>query len=165
MNKLTKYILVGLAIAIALIISFQFNLLGVPKPANNHFLLILASRTLLIMFAGFYILDIGLDIRDLVNIKYRIVKPPEYKYIWEAEYLTLNALFIPVWKPVKYKIETYETQNVFGATFTNYYDSDERFSSEEEAIKEIEKHKVEWTKNRQEWLVKKSKEKPIVKYL
>jgi len=165
MNKLTKYILTGIAIAIALIISFQFSLWGIPKPAHMHFLLILVSRTILIMFAAFYMLDIGLELRDLVNIKYRIVKDPKYRHIHEADYLTLNALFIPVWKPVKYKIQTYETQNVFGATFTNYYDSAEYFTSEDDAIKEIEKHKIECAKNRKEWTTKKSKEKATIKYL
>lgn len=165
MNKLTKRILMVLGIIISFIISLQFNLWGVPKPTNINFILILISRVLPIVILLFYMLDIGLDLCDLINIKYRIIKDPKYTNIYIADYLTLNALFIPEWKAVKYKTHTYESQNIFGATFTNMYETDQFFTSENDAIKEIEIHRAKCERNRQKWIVKKSKEKAIIKYL
>ena len=162
MNKLTKYIIAIIAVVALAFISFHFpvNVRNIPM-----FFLILTGRTLVVCCTMFLYLELVFDLRGLINIRYRIVKPPEYRYIHHAEYLTLNIFFIPVWKPVKYKMHSYEVQNIFGATFNRYYDVGESFTSEEEAMKEIEKHKEKCKENRLKWTKNKRKEKATIKYV
>lgn len=112
-----------------------------------------------------YWIHLGMELRDVINIKYRIIKDQNFTYVYEAHYFTLGIFCIPMWKPISTELESYEVQNVFGAKFDRCYDSENYFESEADAIKAIEKHKKEFRENRKEWVESTRKPKKSIKYL
>lgn len=164
MNKLTKTILWGILIIGSLMLSLMFTEINIHKFTVYTFGTAV-FRFVTVFITIFYFLEIGSYLQELINIKYRIVKEPRYKYIHRAQYLTLNTIFFPVWKPITFETHSYEAQNIFGAKWKEYYINESNFESEEDAVNAIENHKIEWKQNRQKWLEPSRKTKPIIKYL
>ena len=168
MNKLTKTILWGLLFIILHIISYQYDVYDERHLFNLHGGILIAG--LLFRYISFitlfmYFFHLGMELRDVINIKYRIIKDPNFTYIYEAHYFTLGAFCIPTWKPISTELESYKVQNLFGAKFDRCYESENYFKSEADAVKAIEEHKEVCRKNRKEWITSNRKPKKSIKYL
>ena len=89
------------------IISFMFLLLGV----------------ILLAFITISFTD---EIRNIFVFKYKIIEKKNVvgRTEFEVKKLICFWLFIPYWKILDYKLHSYDSQNFFGATETNYYSTD-----------------------------------------
>lgn len=101
------------------------------------------------------------SLRECVSFKYRVEK--KYSSYYSVKYLTFWWFLIPYWRPIKETIESYEVQNLFGATRKHMYDKEVYFKSEEDAKRAISAHREE-LKNNLNLLFKFSKEKRNISY-
>lgn len=163
-TKLTKTIFCGLLIFIPLILSFQYDFCA-GYTIIQYGMAVLMARIILGYCALIYVMHIGFELSSVINMRYRIVKDPAFTSIYEAHYFTFNMCCIPMWKPVSTKLTSYEHQNVFGAKYEDYHESENYFTSENDAVNAIEEHKEELRKNRKEWTSPSTKTKPTVKYM
>ena len=88
-------------------------------------------------------------------LKYKLVKG---KYNYEAKVLEFNLFFIPWWKSVDTKYHSFESQNIFGATFDDCYTTDVTYAKKEKALKAIESHKESAKEDREDYFSKPEKE-------
>ena len=84
---------------------------------------------------------------------------------YEAKALVVWWLFIPHWVAVKTKSHSYEIQNIFGATDTNYYSSDISFGDKENALNAINEHKYDVEEKRRKFFERPKKENKKTTYL
>lgn len=167
-NKLSKTILWGLLVIILVIVSFQYDIYNERHLFNLHgriLILGLLFRYISCITLFMYWIHLGFELRDVINIKYRIIKDPEFTYVYEAHYFTLGTFCIPMWKPVSTNLKSFKTENIFGATFDHCYDDEKFFDSYANAIKAIEKHKEKCRKNRKEWITSNRKPKKSITYM
>jgi len=127
---------------------------------ENIYILLLRIFSTLSLFMW----SVGLSetFKDILSLKYKIIEEDYYVY---AYYLTSWWLFIPIWKAIEIKYNSYETQNIFGATSDSYYNSDIYYKNKEEALIAIEKHKKKILRNKKKWFSMKIKEYKTTTYI
>ena len=108
-----------------------------------------------------YLIALSMDIPDIISFKYRII---DKKYQIEVDYLTLNFIFMPVWKPIEKEPHSYESQNIFGADETHFYSSPIYYENMKKVEEGINQHKEKIKRNRKEFVEKGKKEKFKVTY-
>ncbi len=102
------------------------------------------------------------EVRSIWVFRYKLAEGP---YSTSVKYLGPYFLFIPYWSALKTKLNSYEDQNMFGAKYTNYYDTKVKYNSVDDALDAIRKHKARTLELRTEWFAPKDHSKNTVTYL
>jgi len=99
-------------------------------------------------YVYWFILSIDLSTKadEFFPVKYRIVEEKSLFRDFFPQKLSCWWLFIFTWKPIKENYHSYEEQNIFGAKRKNYYTTETKARTLDEAKKMIEDHKgdVKW---------------------
>jgi hypothetical protein len=92
------------------------------------------------------------DLRDVISFKYKIIEKDGWfgSKEFRVKYLTIFYLFIPYWKTMKTEVHSFKSQNIFGAKYKAYFESEATFKSKEYALEGIKKHKedMKWDSDR-----------------
>ncbi len=157
MTKLTNHILGFLILIIVAVVAYSID-------GNDHYRVvpfIWATRSIITMLIPTYVLCISMGLKDVIALKYRTVK---HSYYVDAEYLTLNMLCIPTWKPVEEDLHSYDCQNIFGATYSDWYSTSRHYKSVDDAVSAINSHKKYVIRKRAEWINKSTTAPTEIKY-
>ena len=107
----------------------------------------LLFKILSISFLFMWSVGLSETLQEIVALKYRIT---EEKQNVTVEYLTFWWI-VPYWESIDKDCNGYEVQNLFGATWNEFFTIDVTYKNRKEAILAIEKHKAKVKKNRKDW--------------
>ena len=157
MSKFLKYLISGV-ILISFVI-FAFSIDSVSFFENPVYLVL---KIFSFVFLVFWAAMLSCELENMVSFKYKLTI---HSYQVEVKYLTSWWLFIPQWLPLDTISDSYKTQNIFGAKYREYYETDVTYNSESFAMEAIEKHKKELKDERYDFFRFKTRKNSIIKYV
>lgn len=155
-------------IVFAILATSFFLIMWNMKEPNGFSLLVslwFFGRVLSAMVIIFGLVLIHFDLERIISFKYKIIETDSPFKKYEAKVLKFNYAFIPTWQSVETESHKYEVQNLFGAKSNNYYSTEVKYDTREEAKKAIECHKKNVLERRNKFFKRPKKNTNKTEYL